>query len=120
MLNIIILVRMLHLVAAWFWDNFISLKHSLTIYSLSPHLVLHTGHDESESLLQRNEGSNAQSILLDDLGDEELSSLSLLFGGVGDGRHAFVTLLDAHSQYQSLREVKQDKFRLHMTLNDIR
>ena len=80
----------------------------------------YTGHDVSESLLQRNEGSNAQSILLDELDAEELSSLAFLFGGVGDGRHAFATLLDAHSQYQSLSEEKQDKFRLHMTLNDIR
>ena len=79
-----------------------------------------TGHDESESLLRRNEGSNAKSILLDELDDEELSSLSLLFGGVGDGRHAFATLLDANHQYQSLSDMKQDKFRLHMTLNDIR
>jgi len=77
------------------------------------------GHDESESLLRRNEGSNAESILLDELDDEELSSLSFLFGGVGDGRHAFATQLDANHQYQSLSETKQDKFRLHMTLNDI-
>lgn len=78
------------------------------------------GHNESESLLRRNEGSNSESILLDELDDEELSSLSFLFGGVGDGRHAFATLFDANHQYQSLSETKQDKFRLHMTLNDIR
>ena len=78
------------------------------------------GHDESESLLQRNEGSKAQSILLNELEDEELSSLAFLFGGVGDGRHAMATLLDAHCQYMSLSDAKQDKFKLHMTLNDIR
>ena len=41
-----------------------------------------TGHHVSESLLQRNKGSNAKSILLDELDDEELCSLSLLLGGV--------------------------------------
>ena len=83
-------------------------------------LPIPSGHDVSESLLQRSEGNNAQSILLDDLDDDELSSLAFLFGGVGDGRHAFATLLDAHSQYRSLSQTKQEKFRLHMTMNDIR
>jgi hypothetical protein len=78
------------------------------------------GHDVSESLLQRNEGSKAQSILLDELEGEELSSLAFLFGGVGDGRHCMASLLDAYYQYMSLSNVKQEKFKLHMTLNDIR
>ena len=69
--------------------------------------------------MRRNEGSNADSIILDELDDDELSSLSFLFGGVGDGRHVFATLLDAHQQYQSLSESKQEKFCLHMMLNDI-
>ena len=71
-------------------------------------------------MLQRNEGNDAESILLDKLDDNELSSLAFLFGGVGDGRHAYLTLLDAQHQYKSLSEEKQEKFRLHLTLNDIR
>ena len=68
------------------------------------------GHDESESLLQRNEGSKAQSILLDELEEGELSSLAFLFGGVGDARHVMATLLDAYHQYLSLSKAKQEKF----------
>ncbi|KAL7553951.1 hypothetical protein ACHAWF_017877 [Thalassiosira exigua] len=77
------------------------------------------GHDVSESLLQPAEDSGAQSIHLDNLDDDEISSLSFLFGGVGDARHAMATLLDAHHQYKALPEAKQERFRLHMTLNDI-
>ena len=83
-------------------------KSSLSFYPALSTLV--SGHDESESLLQRNEGSNAESIILDDLDDDELSSLSFLFGGVGDGRHVFATLIDAHHQFRSLSETKQEKF----------
>ena len=84
------------------------------------HVSSTTGQDESESLLQRNENNDAQSIVLDKLDDDELSSLAFLFGGVGDGRHVFATLLDANHLYQSLSEAKQMKFHLHLTLNDIR
>lgn len=77
------------------------------------------GHDVSESLLVRNESNEAQSIRLADLTDKEISSLAFLFGGVGDGRHVMATLLDAHHQYRSLPPSQQEKFRLHMTLNDI-
>ena len=76
------------------------------------------GHDEAESLL-RHETIESQSIHLKDLSDEELSSLSFLFGGVGDARHVMASLFDAHHQYLTLPSPKQDKFRLHMTLNDI-
>ena len=38
---------------------------------------------------------------------------------MGDRRHLFATLLDAHHQYRSLSEAKQEKFKLHMTLNGI-
>eukprot|EP00956_Cyclotella_meneghiniana_P011508 scaffold16164_cov23-Cyclotella_meneghiniana.AAC.1 len=76
------------------------------------------GHDESESLL-RHETIESQSIHLKDLTDLELSSLSFLFGGVGDARHVMATMFDAHHQYLTLPSSKQAKFRLHMTLNDI-
>lgn len=77
------------------------------------------GHDISESLLQRNQDSKAQSIILSELEGEELTSLAFLFGGVGDGRHVMATLLDAHHQYRTLSAEKQEQFKLHMTLNDI-
>lgn len=75
------------------------------------------GHDKSESLL-RHPDIDSQSIHLKDLDDNELS-LALLFGGVGDARHVMATLLDAHHQYLTLPSRKKEKFRLHLTLNDI-
>jgi hypothetical protein len=92
----------------------------LLLYIFHNFIYQYTGHDKSESLLRRNEGSDCQPILLGKLNDEELSSLAFLFGGVGDGRHVFATLLDAQNQYKSLSDEKREKFRLHMTLNDIR
>eukprot|EP00578_Thalassiosira_sp_NH16_P030003 CAMPEP_0181080430 /NCGR_PEP_ID=MMETSP1071-20121207/2563_1 /TAXON_ID=35127 /ORGANISM="Thalassiosira sp., Strain NH16" /LENGTH=1044 /DNA_ID=CAMNT_0023161907 /DNA_START=65 /DNA_END=3199 /DNA_ORIENTATION=- len=76
------------------------------------------GHDVSTSLLVHPK-IDAQSIHLKDLTDDELSSLAVLFGGVGDGRHVFATLLDAHYQYTSLPSHQQEKFNIHITMNDI-
>jgi hypothetical protein len=89
-------------------------------YISNGNVIFFPGHDEAESLLRRNKSNNAESIFLDNLDNSELSSLAFLFGGVGDGRHAYLTLLDAQHQYKSLSEEKQEKFRLHLTLNDIR
>lgn len=70
-------------------------------------------------MLVRNEQNEAQSIHLADLADDEIGSLAFLFGGVGDGRHAMATLIDAHNQYRSLSPEQQQRFRMHLTLNDI-
>ncbi|KAL3923264.1 MAG: hypothetical protein SGILL_001750, partial [Bacillariaceae sp.] len=50
---------------------------------------------------------------------EHLTSLSLLFGGVGDARHVYTTICDSHKQWQSLDSAKKNAFRIRMVLNDI-
>jgi tetratricopeptide (TPR) repeat protein len=75
------------------------------------------GHDYLESALHVS-SDPSKSIRLNKLTDEELSSLGVLFGGVGDGRHVLATILDAHHQYQQMDEEKKGLLKVNLTLND--
>ncbi|EPQ55702.1 hypothetical protein GLOTRDRAFT_128915 [Gloeophyllum trabeum ATCC 11539] len=46
-------------------------------------------------------------------------SLSFLFGGVGDARHAYGTFIDIHRQFRKLDPSKKADVRIHLTLLDI-
>lgn len=59
-----------------------------------------------------------KNMLLDNDGDDCL--LSVFFGGVGDARHVFVTLMDIHKQVGELSPSDKTKFRFHFTMNDVK
>lgn len=46
---------------------------------------------------------------------KENSTLNVLYGGVGDGRHVYATILEDHNQ----NEKNNAGVRLHVTMNDI-
>ncbi|KAJ6457420.1 hypothetical protein C8R47DRAFT_1203442 [Mycena vitilis] len=51
--------------------------------------------------------------------DEDLSRLSFIFGGVGDARNVYSTLVGLHRAHKKLDERRQGVFRVHITLLDI-
>ncbi|KAI0634386.1 hypothetical protein C8Q77DRAFT_1217561 [Trametes polyzona] len=50
---------------------------------------------------------------------EDLSEVSFLFGGAGDGRHALASIVGLHAAYKRLPRAKQAVLRTHLTLLDI-
>ncbi|OJT04030.1 hypothetical protein TRAPUB_5266 [Trametes pubescens] len=66
-------------------------------------------------------GSRTESDILDfnKLSRERLSQMAFLFGGVGDGRHAFGTICGVFDAYKALPRTKQAIFRTHLTMLDI-
>ncbi|KAH8102117.1 hypothetical protein BXZ70DRAFT_930357 [Cristinia sonorae] len=48
-----------------------------------------------------------------------LSSLSFLYGGVGDGRHVYTTIIDLHHEWKKLPKDKGDALFTHITMLDI-
>ncbi len=60
------------------------------------------GHDFAESALHNMNGKRN-------------STVNVLYGGVGDGRHVFATILDAHYR----NEKKDAAMKLHVAMNDI-
>ncbi|KAF7976940.1 hypothetical protein HWV62_5363 [Athelia sp. TMB] len=52
------------------------------------------------------------------LSDGELSRVSFLFGGVGDARHAFGTIIGAHKAYKTLEKRRRSLFKVHLTMLD--
>ncbi|KAI0658112.1 hypothetical protein C8Q70DRAFT_201642 [Cubamyces menziesii] len=61
----------------------------------------------------------ADSLRINKLPREKLSNLSFMFGGVGDGRHAFGTIVGLYEAYKGLPTPKQAAFHAHLTLLDI-
>ncbi|KAJ7663880.1 hypothetical protein DFH06DRAFT_1393704, partial [Mycena polygramma] len=51
--------------------------------------------------------------------DEDLSRLSFIFGGVGDARNVYSTLVGLHRAHKKLDAKRQGVFRVHITLLDI-
>ncbi|KDR74925.1 hypothetical protein GALMADRAFT_269119 [Galerina marginata CBS 339.88] len=80
------------------------------------------GHDEVHSLLDGvYDGSlpeNTHLLKLRDLTDKELGNLSFLFGGSGDARHIFGTLLHISQEARELPK-RQAQLKVHMLLVDI-
>jgi tetratricopeptide (TPR) repeat protein len=89
--------------------------------TLHPAREYYRYHDRAVSALTCGEAgedgdprSVPKALFVRNLPEEEV--LSILFGGVGDARHVFVTLLDLYHQQQT--NVPKKKF--HLTLNDIK
>ncbi|KAI0649827.1 hypothetical protein C8Q79DRAFT_1033643 [Trametes meyenii] len=56
---------------------------------------------------------------LDKIPVKKLSTLSFLFGGVGDGRHAFGTLVGLQQAYKKLENKRRSAFHAHLNFLDI-
>ncbi|KAI0672209.1 hypothetical protein C8Q78DRAFT_1188078 [Trametes maxima] len=56
---------------------------------------------------------------LDKIPVKKLSTLSFLFGGVGDGRHAFGTLVGLQQAYKKLQNERRSAFHAYLNLLDI-
>ncbi|KAI9060061.1 hypothetical protein FKP32DRAFT_1656899 [Trametes sanguinea] len=88
------------------------LDHSLTIHT-------QLGTDEIIDLTSGWGPLEAYPLHLDKLPTDHLSEVAFLFGGVGDGRHAFGSLAGLHKAYKKLSKLKKAKFRAHLTLLDV-
>ncbi|KAI0357688.1 hypothetical protein OH77DRAFT_1421780 [Trametes cingulata] len=77
------------------------------------------GTDEIIDLMEGWGPIEPYPLKLDELPTDLLASISFMFGGVGDGRHALGTIAGVYHAYKKLPKVKQDKFRAHLTLLDI-
>ncbi|KAF7790664.1 hypothetical protein EIP86_001620 [Pleurotus ostreatoroseus] len=53
------------------------------------------------------------------LPEPRLSNVALLFGGVGDARHVFGTLISLHDVYEKMTKRKKKALHVHMTMLDI-
>ncbi|EPQ56471.1 hypothetical protein GLOTRDRAFT_40012, partial [Gloeophyllum trabeum ATCC 11539] len=77
------------------------------------------GHDDIMSIIDNWGSGFAQPIKLNQLTPAQLSNLSFFFGGVGDARHVFGSLIGFHKAYSKLSSSKRNNARVHMTLCDI-
>ncbi|TCD70624.1 hypothetical protein EIP91_002655 [Steccherinum ochraceum] len=93
------------------------LKHSLD----SALEYFSKGHDNPMSILD-NWGSGSQEkdpLDLNKLSSDGLSGLAILFGGVGDARHVFGSLIGLKRSHTNLEASKQPHLHVHITLLDI-
>ncbi|KAH8101280.1 hypothetical protein BXZ70DRAFT_935376 [Cristinia sonorae] len=81
------------------------------------------GHDHPLSIVDdwgdRGHASSKDPLKISHLPEEELSNLAFLFGGVGDARHVFGSIIGLHQAYQKLDETKRSVMKIHLTLLDI-
>ncbi|KAK7681418.1 hypothetical protein QCA50_015510 [Cerrena zonata] len=76
------------------------------------------GHDIPMSIVN-DWGLDPDPLLPSQLTTDSLPHLALLFGGVGDGRHAYGSIIGLHKTYLSLGKRQKSSFRVHLTLLDI-
>ncbi|KIJ65506.1 hypothetical protein HYDPIDRAFT_130715 [Hydnomerulius pinastri MD-312] len=79
------------------------------------------GHDPIKSLVD-GWGPLADKpypLKLNEIPKTDLSELSFLFGGVGDARHVYGTLVGLHQVHQSLNKTKRELLHVHLTLLDV-
>ncbi|TCD63146.1 hypothetical protein EIP91_005905 [Steccherinum ochraceum] len=76
------------------------------------------GHDEPMSIAEDWGQDRSEPLKIKSFSQQRLSNLSFLFGGVGDGRHAFGSIIGLHRLYKDLPPVKQKAFKTHLTLLD--
>ncbi|KAJ7494865.1 hypothetical protein B0H11DRAFT_2227626 [Mycena galericulata] len=97
----------------------------LPILKQVPCGALQISHDDVKSLLEKS-GDGAfgavgkDSIDLIMLPANQLSSLAFLFGGVGDARHVFGTLVGLYESSLRLTQNQRDALRVDITLLDIK
>ncbi|OBZ76423.1 hypothetical protein A0H81_03125 [Grifola frondosa] len=77
------------------------------------------GQDEFINILEGWGPSEPFPMKLDALPVSRLSSLAFFYGGVGDARHTYATVVGLHRAFRALSKPKQTRFRAHITLNDV-
>ncbi|KAJ7183825.1 hypothetical protein C8R46DRAFT_1308885 [Mycena filopes] len=77
---------------------------------------------ENCSITDRPNMPGRDSIDLAGLPVKQLSSLAFLYGGIGDARHVFGTLIDLHQRVrlERLNQKQQNALKVHITLLDIK
>ncbi|KAF7985824.1 hypothetical protein HWV62_490 [Athelia sp. TMB] len=94
-------------------------RGSRQIVSTSCAQIVTWGTDEVISLFD-GWGPDANFPLeMKDFSSDELSRVSFLFGGVGDARHVFGTIIGAHRALQTLPKQRRSNFRVHLTMLDL-
>ncbi|TCD63142.1 hypothetical protein EIP91_005901 [Steccherinum ochraceum] len=77
------------------------------------------GHDNPMSIIDDWGPDVPDPMNLKSLPPSHLSNLSFLFGGVGDARHVFSSIIGLHRAYGRLARDKQSHLNTHLTLLDI-
>ncbi|KAK0437373.1 hypothetical protein EV421DRAFT_1828683 [Armillaria borealis] len=78
------------------------------------------GHDVPMSLIDRwGTQQDENPLVLNQLSLSKISKLAFFFGGCGDARHVFGTLISLHKSFTQLGKNKKKHFRVHLTLLDI-
>ena len=57
---------------------------------------------------------------LNKLDDKSLGSLNFFFGGFGDARHLFASIVDLNNQSLKLNKKKKELFNVNFAVNDIK
>ncbi|KAF8210815.1 hypothetical protein K438DRAFT_1569292, partial [Mycena galopus ATCC 62051] len=87
---------------------------------VNPMLQYYTmGQDEMLSLFHDWGPRDPYPLKINTVPKARLSELSFLFGGVGDARNVFATLVGAHQAVKALPKDKRSAVRIHLTLLDI-
>ncbi|KAJ7173293.1 hypothetical protein C8R46DRAFT_945999 [Mycena filopes] len=87
---------------------------------VNPMLQYYTmGQDEMLSLFDDWGPRDPYPLKINTFSKARLSELSFLFGGVGDARNVYATLVGAHRAYKALPQDKRSAMRVHLTLLDI-
>ncbi|KAJ7500536.1 hypothetical protein B0H11DRAFT_1995698 [Mycena galericulata] len=87
---------------------------------VNPMLQYYTiGQDEMLSLFDDWGPRDPFPLRVNTLSKARLSELSFLFGGIGDARNAYATLIGGHRIYKALPKDKRSAMRMHLTLLDI-
>ncbi|KAJ7467818.1 hypothetical protein B0H11DRAFT_1814028 [Mycena galericulata] len=87
---------------------------------VNPMLQYYTiGQDEMLSLFDDWGPKDPNPLNIGALSKARLSELSFFFGGVGDARNAYATLIGGHRAYKTLPKDKRSAMRMHLTLLDI-
>ncbi|THH22545.1 hypothetical protein EUX98_g8145, partial [Antrodiella citrinella] len=77
------------------------------------------GQDEPMSIIDDWGPDDKDPLKIDTLPLSRLSHLAFLFGGVGDARHVFGSIIGLHRAYRGLSKAKKTRIQAHMTLLDI-
>ncbi|TCD64567.1 hypothetical protein EIP91_003894 [Steccherinum ochraceum] len=76
------------------------------------------GHDDPASLLHLGD-ADGDPFDFGALSTSQLSQLAFLFGGIGDARHLFSSIIGLHAAYKKLDEPEKAAFKVHITALDL-
>ncbi|KDQ51621.1 hypothetical protein JAAARDRAFT_704064 [Jaapia argillacea MUCL 33604] len=92
------------------------------LYDLSPFFAYQpstSGQDHIMSIIDDWGRDHPNPLKLEGLDHRTLSNIAFLFGGVGDARHVFGSLIGLHKAFDRLSKAKRESFQAHITLLDI-